>query len=773
MKKDIRIVICWLSIVNILPMGIINISMTEIENTNSNIISLHYSFKEPIVEKITVFGQDFHIFKIPDLPLSNDVGLPVLPIKPINILLPQGGMLDSVEVIAKDKVVLGKGFRVMLGGKPMPISDAITVPIPPNNTSLFDATKPYPPEAYTIIGTHYFRGYAILTITLHPLYYIEEIGEVYYYKNMTVRIKISETVSNNPLFRGLPEDEDRVKQIVENPSMVSTYNLIKNKPVSTSSLVNPSDSYDYVIITSNYLKNAEADYTFRDLAEYKNKSGLKTIIVTVEDIKNNPSYWNTTNPLFNDTQAKIRNFIRDAYMNWGIKYVLLGGDSDIIPARTFVARGEQGYFYDYNDIAAPPSDVYYCCLDGNYNYDEDMRWGETTDGENGGDVDLRAEVYVGRACVGSKTEMSNFVKKTIQYEFTYDSYIEEVLLAGEDMGWSGAARWGGNHLDEIVDGSTLGGYTTVGIPSNEYNINKLYDRDWPGNNWPKEELIKRMNRGVHIICHDGHAWDNYNMKLENSDVKSLVNEKYFFAYSTGCWSGAFDNPHGRDCIAEYFTVKTEHGAFAGIWNTRYGWGGGEYKPYNIIDYGNHRYIREFWDAVFGEGIKEIGKANQDSKEDNIWRINEVIMRYCFYTITLFGDPSAPIKEVDKNPPTKPAKPTGESKGEVGQEYHYTTCSLDQDGDSLYYMWDWGDGNFSDWLGPYDSGEIVTASYTWTEKGTYAIRVKAKDIHHRESPWSDPLVVSMPKSYYPLWTLLEKINEWLISTFGRELLPGFL
>ncbi|MCK5030986.1 MAG: Zn-dependent exopeptidase M28, partial [Thermoplasmatales archaeon] len=32
---------------------------------------------------------------------------------------------------------------------------------------------------------------------------------------------------------------------------------------------------------------------------------------------------------------------------------------------------------------------------------------------------------------------------------------------------------------------------------------------------------------------------------------------------------------------------------------------------------------------------------------------------------------------------------------------------------------------------------------WDEKGTYDIRVKAKDTKGNESDWSDPLVVSMP------------------------------
>jgi len=58
-----------------------------------------------------------------------------------------------------------------------------------------------------------------------------------------------------------------------------------------------------------------------------------------------------------------------------------------------------------------------------------------------------------------------------------DDYLNEVLMAGEYLGDYGIASWGGNYLDLLIDRSTLDGYTTVGIPSSNYTINTLYDRD--------------------------------------------------------------------------------------------------------------------------------------------------------------------------------------------------------------------------------------------------------------------------------------------------------
>jgi hypothetical protein len=79
------------------------------------------------------------------------------------------------------------------------------------------------------------------------------------------------------------------------------------------------------------------------------------------------------------------------------------------------------------------------------------------------------------------------------------------------------------------------------------------------------------------------------------------------------------------------------------------------------------------------------------------------------------------------------------------DYSFAAQSDDADNDDIEYTFDWDDGTYSGWIGPYTSGAKAEASHTWTEQGDYEIKVKSKDSHGVQSQWSDPLSIKMPKN----------------------------
>ena len=125
---------------------------------------------------------------------------------------------------------------------------------------------------------------------------------------------------------------------------------------------------------------------------------------------------------------------------------------------------------------------------------------------------------------------------------------------------------------------------------------------------------------------------------------------------------------------------------------------------------------------------------------------------------------ADLFPTSNHPPQKPQTPTGPHNGIIGETYTYQTQTIDPNNDQIQYLFNWGDGTNSGWLGPYPSGTICETTHTWERRGTYDIRVRAKDPQGLESEWSDPLPVNMPKTLFLENTFLLNLLKQLPTLF---------
>jgi subtilisin family serine protease len=93
---------------------------------------------------------------------------------------------------------------------------------------------------------------------------------------------------------------------------------------------------------------------------------------------------------------------------------------------------------------------------------------------------------------------------------------------------------------------------------------------------------------------------------------------------------------------------------------------------------------------------------------------------------------------------KPERPDGPHRGNISEEHTFSSSIAYVKNESLYYLWDFGDGTQNEWIGPINSNEICENTHKFKDEGEYSIKVKVKDNHGGESEWSDPLTVTMPK-----------------------------
>ena len=602
-------------------MLLVNIQPVKLQQpSQTNSVVLEFDFPPLIVTKDSVYAS----VAMQGLPKHGAPGEPILPFRTVKILIPQGNNVQSIDVTASNRTVLKGRFDVEYGKTPLPISSNVTFKDQPSQ-AIYGSADPFPGTLFSHASEQHLRGYKILMLKLHPVQHIPRTGELSYFERMTVTVNTMVSSHVSSLFRDLQQDRELVLDIVDNPSEVESYTntATLTQPMG---LVNPLDSHDYVIITNNALKAS-----FQPLVDWKNQKGLKATIVLMEDIMNDPNYHcdglfgDGYGTQFNSTQAHVRNFIKNAYINWETKYVLLGGDDEIIPARGVYAY-TSGYYLgngdtDYN----MPCDMYYGALDGSWDNDNDTIFAEGVchyadegpeNGTAGEEADFFAEVYIGRATVDTVQEAANFVRKTLAYEQNPNaSYLKKALMIGQTLD---AGTEGGDGKDLV---------TNI-IP--QYTTTRLYSRD---GTFSRSAVINEMNNGTHIINDNGHANYRIVMGLYRSDVTSLINTEYFMAYSIGCYSAAFDSATSGtgEAIGEHF-VTSNGGAFAYIGNSRYGL----YLP-NSSDGPGDRYDRSFFE-VLSEGTRNLGKALQLSKE----KIFDELDRWTYFNLNLLGDPETEI-----------------------------------------------------------------------------------------------------------------------------------
>lgn len=249
--------------------------------------------------------------------------------------------------------------------------------------------------------------------------------------------------------------------------------------VASTPLTDPAGTYyeadyKYIAITNSSLAGISDPYSFQALCDSKTARGITAGIVTTEWIYAN--YDGTKPAGGTDNATKIRNFLIDAYDTWGTEYALLGGDKDIIPVRLF---DDSGY-----DV---PCDMYYGCVDPpecTFDNDGDGIYGESNDGVGGGEVDLTAEIFTGRAAVENATEVINFVRKTLVYETIDDPYLNQAGTMGSWLGFGGIQEFTKPFSELIRLGSSLYlGHHTYGFEdasianARTFNVEILYDED--------------------------------------------------------------------------------------------------------------------------------------------------------------------------------------------------------------------------------------------------------------------------------------------------------
>jgi hypothetical protein len=392
-----------------------------------------------------------------------------------------------------------------------------------------------------------------------------------------------------------------------------------------------SEKYDGVIITTQSL-----NISWQPLINHrKTFSNLDYVTVTWQDIDACSDYWNST-PLFNDTQAHMREFLKDAYQDWEINYVILGGDWDsiyqIVPYRLFTDIEEE------HGIDTMPCDMYFSHLDGDWYYDASSVWGGGI-GDNTNDY--YAELYLGRITAHDETTVQNAIDKIIWYDnhlFDKD-WSNKIAFWGGNLGWTATSK---QYMEELRLGTdtyrNFTGYEEWNDNTTYYDMDtseRLYHADL-GSSYKTYWVNSIQNNNFAVVNHLDHS--DWNIPFSLSNWATIYNTHPFFGYTQGCFAGRFSS--GAAGCEQMMCSYPDRHAYALILNTGYGYGSSSTTD------GPGQYLNcMFWDYFFNATSNnldswQLGKAQQYSKDKMSGFISENhAICYNWYSTHYFGDPA--------------------------------------------------------------------------------------------------------------------------------------
>ncbi len=343
---------------------------------------------------------------------------------------------------------------------------------------------------------------------------------------------------------------------------------------------------------------AEVESLCFQYADFKNRIGVLTRVLTVEEISHN----------FNgsDLPEKIRNAIRFYRDNFGIRYVLIAGDFNKIPSRVAYVR------FSYNELSNNvPTDFYYSELRSDWDRNKNGLHGEIEDS-----IIFSPEVMVGRIPYHTLQELGEYFEKVKNYKTLWFLQPRTKVLI---------------HCADVI-GNGLS-YRSLAEPISEkfpetFAISKLYEQGTTQNLTKQQfrDSISAQNAYVVSIAHGdfGGIYINQSPQIyyNSVDFSYVPPAPPSFWAILSCDIGGFD----RDAFGEHILF---HPSVIGLLSqTR----DGVSNTYTFLQY--------FFESIFQSPEVTLGQADSAYRANfGASAQNSQIYYYSLLTYVLLGDPT--------------------------------------------------------------------------------------------------------------------------------------
>lgn len=531
-------------------------------------------------------NMDFSRFDVPGAGVTPVVGKPELPIIRRFVAVPEGARV-SVKFNAGTPKLIGN-VNVYPVQEPLPEQQGRALPERPIKFAIdrkfYGLDQNYPGNLVTVSKPMKLRNVTVVMVEMAAMQYNPGRKTLSVYSGMDVDLTFSKPFEAVP--KAMGEGKPAVAAKETSAGLTEENKAAAQKPpyayMGDKIIVNwdwikdliAHLKWHYLIITPDKYYDE-----IQPLAKWKRDKGLFVAVTKLSSIGAAP------------TATQIRDYIKKAYENHAVEYVLLVGDTDTLP----------GYYY--TDAGGTITDYYYALVT-----------------ESGGVFDYLPDLAVGRFSGRSKAEITHMVAKSVNYEKTpLAGPWKSRALCISDAGYFQITS---DHNHDLLEAH---GFTT----------DKLYASL---GNATAANTAAAINNGRLLVSYRGHGsptgWNTTG--FSNTDVNALSNgAKLPVIISPTCLTGEYDYATS-DCYSE--TWVKGYGATAPLGAAAY-WGSARvsYGGYNDeLSKGAFQDILESGDHVIGNVVNNAKLHMLNAYGADGTALLELHM------FNLFGDPGLQI-----------------------------------------------------------------------------------------------------------------------------------
>ena len=532
--------------------------------------------------------------------LKEAQGQPQLPVYIYPIHLPLSSTVESFDIVdIRQRPVQGV-YRIK-AQEPLWFQDLDAQSLPAENVD--QGTGMYPTEVVEFTGVKYFNGHPIAHFAIHPLRYHRESGELVFIESITLSLntRTDDYQPARPIHPFTDENNSLLSHIQsQQKRSIEALPMSLNDWQADDSEI-PYHYYSaglvdrYLIITTAGLQDA-----FKPLADWKTRKGVPTVIRTMDWVR-------SQFPHGVDDAERLRNYIRWSYQQRGTKFVLLGGDVELVPTRMITTGG-----FTF------PTDYYYSDLDGTWNANQNDIFGEAVD-----KLDGYPEVYVSRIPVSTDAGVARFISRLFQYEkmqgIANENYPGDVLYMAANLSKDNDGK---ELIMKHIDPQINPQFRRTLITQNDHigsdpqpaldELNKNYS------------IIFTENHGVYHSLRPGARGSN----IYGYQMRELTNHDPALWYVASCYT----NDIAKQSLSKMYMLAENGGGVAYIGNSSY-----EY-PFSGI------YLqKDFFNLAFSQNRYHLAEAHFLSRLKYLGYLSwEGPSRIIVYSTIVLGDAEMPI-----------------------------------------------------------------------------------------------------------------------------------